>query len=199
MIVSPTPRVVRGKGYYADARPGEMVLKKAIEAASGVIGKLRRKEDDVVLDLKPRVQIDGHSCGMQSLAAILDYYGFSIDYDELEETIGLTEEGSDEDQLRSAIRAYGMKHKTWHRTSLDRLRACIDDEHPVLVPVNQDRHWCVVYGYGDGVVYLMNPSISAVKHGGKRSEKAFLNYWDSRWGIEVFTPPRKRRATAKLK
>lgn len=166
------------------------MLKRTIEAAAGVYGRMRASDDDVVLSLRPRVQLDGYSCGMQSLAAILDYYGFEIDYLDLEATIGLTTAGSDEHQLRAAIRAYGMKHRTWGRMSLNRLRSCIDKKHPVLVSVNDDRHWSVVYGYGDDAIYLMNPSLSALRHGGKRTEQAFAEYWD-RWGVEVFKSPRR--------
>lgn len=167
------------------------MLKRTIEAAARVYGRLRASGKDVVLPLRPRVQLDGYSCGMQSLAAILDYYGFEIDYDDLEATIGLTMVGSDENQLRAAIRAYGMKHRTWGRMSLNRLRTCIDRAHPVLVSVNAGRHWSVVYGYGDDSIYLMNPSLSALRHGGKRTEQAFAGYWD-RWGIEAFEPPSRR-------
>lgn len=168
------------------------MLKRTIEVAFEAHGYFRESSSDTVLNMKPRIQLDGYSCGMQSLAAVLDYYDFEIDYDDLAATIGLTKDGCDEIQLRRAIRAYDMKHRTWSRMSLKRLRTCIDNEHPVLVSVNKERHWSVVYGYGDGVIYLMNPSLSAFKHGGKRTEEEFLDYWDTRWGMEVFTPPRKR-------
>ena len=68
-----------------------------------------------------------------------------------------------------------------------RLRACIDDDHPVMVPVDNDHHWSVVYGYGDDAIYLMDPSLKSFAYGGKRTTEDFLDRWD-RWGIEISDP-----------
>lgn len=168
------------------------MLKRTIEGVAQGIAYLRKSSDDVVLDLKPRLQLDGHSCGMQSLAAILDYYDFEIDYDDLEETIGLNEDGCDEDQLRKAIRAWGLKHRSIRRMTLSLVQECINNEHPLLV-APRGTHWSVIYGYGDGVIYLMDPLPGrALRRAGKYDAETFLGSWN-RWGIEVFEPSAKRR------
>ena len=66
------------------------MLKRAAEAFASSVAYLRESSDDIVLNLKPRLQLDGYSCGMQSLASVLDYYGREIDYADLAVTIGLT-------------------------------------------------------------------------------------------------------------
>ncbi|MCX5742999.1 MAG: cysteine peptidase family C39 domain-containing protein [Proteobacteria bacterium] len=69
------------------------MLKRALEGLAHGLGYLRQSSDDIVLDLRPRLQLDGHSCGLQSLAAILDYYDFEIDLEELADDLGLTDDG----------------------------------------------------------------------------------------------------------
>ena len=78
--------------------------------------------------------------------------------------------------------------------TLARLQKCIDDEHPVLV-APRDSHWSVVYGYGNSVVYQMDPlPRRALLRAGKYDTTRFLDNWN-RWGIEVFEVARKRRTS----
>ena len=80
------------------------MLKKSVEAVAKVRAYLAESGHDTVLNVHPRHQLDGYSCGLQSLASVLDYYDFDVDLDELVDDIGLTEDGCDENQIRRAIR-----------------------------------------------------------------------------------------------
>lgn len=173
------------------------MLKRALEAVAHGVGRLRQSSDHMVLDVRPRLQVDGFSCGLQSLAAILDYHGFDVDLDELADDVGLTEDGCDENDMRKAIRAYGLKHRSMHRMSLRRLQTCIDDDEPVLVALNGGGHWSVAHGYGADCIYVMDPLPGrALVGGGRRSLDAFLESWDG-WGIAVSMS--RRRAKTKKK
>lgn len=160
------------------------MLKSVIDGIARGIGYLAESRSDVVLNLHPRVQLDGYSCGLQCLASVLEYYDH--DTDELEIDLGLTEEGADEDQLRTVIRSRGLRYRTHHKMSLERLQKCIDKDHPVILPVDDDRHWVVFYGYGRRGVYLMDPSIArAFSFAGQYTYQRFLRRWNG-YGIEVY-------------
>ncbi len=168
------------------------VAKNALQVTARVVAFIAESSDDTVLGVRPHLQIDGYSCGLQSLASILDYYKFDVDLNELASDIGLTDDGCDEDQIRKAIRAYDLRHRTLRNVSIGKIQECIDRGHPVLVPINNDGHWAVVYGYGDEKVYLMDPKPSkAFSDAGRITLEEFLSVWDG-YGIEVMEQAEKR-------
>jgi len=162
------------------------MLKALLEAASRGLNYISESSSDTVLNIHPRLQLDGYSCGLQSLASILDYYDYEVDLDELADDIGLTRDGCDEDQIRKAIRAYGLRYRTMNRAGMARLQGCIDRDHPVMVPINNNGHWAVFYGYGPSSVYLMDPKPQRAFTGaGQRSREAFRKIWNG-WGLEIY-------------
>jgi len=161
------------------------MLKAILETVARGLGGLHAGQDDVRLDIRPRLQLDDYSCGLQSLASILDYYDYAVDLDELADDIGLTEDGCDEDQIRRAIRAYGLKHRSMSRMSLAKIQQCIDDGEPILVAPNNG-HWSVLYGYGEDSVYIMDPRVKQTfGRAGKNNLEQFLGSWN-KWGIAVY-------------
>jgi ABC-type bacteriocin/lantibiotic exporter with double-glycine peptidase domain len=154
-------------------------------------GLLRRlysfaeSSDDVVLNIKPFVQLDDYSCGVQSLSSVLEYFGNDVDEDEVAEAAGLSRDGVDEWGIRSAIRQYGLRHRTMRRMKLADIQRCIDKDQPIIV-APQDTHWSVIYGYGEDSIYVMDPSLKkAFYFAGRRELGRFLDNWN-RWGIAVY-------------
>jgi len=160
------------------------MFKRIIEAAAGAVSWLTQASGDVVLDLSPRLQLDDYSCGVQSLAAILDYFDYEVDLDEVSAEVGLTRRGCDEYQLRRAIKAYGLRHRTMKNLTFAGIQRCIDDGAPILAAPN-DTHWIVIRGYGADTIYVMDPTPSrAFAFGGAHNAEAFLSKWN-RWGMAV--------------
>lgn len=161
------------------------MLKGLLEGLLAGFNYLTESSADVVLNVRPRVQLDHYSCGAQSLASILDYYDYEVDEDEVAEAIRLTRNGVDEHDIRAGIRAYGLRHRSMRRMKFADIQRCIDKEQPILV-APQDSHWSVIYGYGDDSIYVMDPSLGrAFYYAGRRELSAFLQTWN-RWGIAVY-------------
>jgi len=160
------------------------------------LGRLRVGADDVVLNFPVNVQFDGYSCGYQSLSSILRYYEVDCEGAEVKELMGLTEDGSDEDGIRRVLRRQRLGWRTFETGTHRRLHGAIDRGHPVLVAVNNDNHWSVVFGYGPEHLFVMDPSIGrALRHLGKVQRDGFLSRWAG-WGMEISPPSRTRRRVA---
>jgi predicted double-glycine peptidase len=161
------------------------MLRVLLEGLISGINYLTESKRDVVLNVRPHVQLDSYSCGAHSLASVLSYYGYETDEEEVAEAVNLTTDGCDENDIRRAIRAYGLRHRTMRRMSLRDIQRCIDKDQPIIV-APKDAHWSVVHGYGEKSIYVMDPAPTrALLRSSRRSLPQFLGSWN-RWGIAVY-------------
>lgn len=161
------------------------MLRGIVGDVLNALGRMTGDPDDIVLDVEMNLQFDKYSCGLQSLAAVMGYYDMVDTRAELEDALGLTRDGCDQDQMRGALRCYGLRHRTMRRGSIKTLTKAIKRHHPVVVALDDDSHWGVVYGCGEGSIYLMDPSLGkALRFIGRSDADDFLDRWDG-YGIEV--------------
>ena len=129
-----------------------------------------------------RLQMDDYSCGLQCVCMVLDFYGVAMPVREARKKLGLTQEGTDIDQLRDFFRQCGFRVSTFSRGYPKTLRNAIDRKTPVIVGMDKEHrgegdHWAVVYGYRGRDFLVADPALSRSwlsSHSGERFQKR----WD---------------------
>ena len=129
------------------------------------------------------VQLDGYSCGAQSAFMILSYYGKARSIDAVERALGTDEDGTSTGQILTLLRQRKLRPRVVAQAGMKHLTAAIRGGSPVLVSLDDEGHWGVVYGFARSHVYLADPSL-----GGSltcRVPRAdFHERWD-RWAMIV--------------
>lgn len=142
-------------------------------------------DDDVVLKgFKRLVQLDGYSCGAQSAHAVLRYFGVGRSLKRTARLIGCDSDGTDWAPMK---RLFVKRRLGTHRMNRARkrdLKAAIDAGCPVLVAIDDEGHWAVVYGYGSGKVYLADPSLKRAKGNVVFDWSDFKDRWDG-WAAVI--------------
>lgn len=139
-------------------------------------------DDAVCLYGFPRtIQLDDHSCGVQVLRAVLAYYErdvgvFDIHW-ELEDKEGLADPLIREVLARHDLRCRLLQNG-WRK-----LEGAINREQPVIVSLDDEDHWAVVFGHSPSHIYLMDPSLRRLV-GHRVTRARFAKRWDN-WGLAV--------------
>jgi ABC-type bacteriocin/lantibiotic exporter with double-glycine peptidase domain len=159
--------------------------KKVLDRIANVTKELEETLDRraTVLSLKRSLQLDGYSCGAQSAYVILRHYGKARSIAHVTRELGTTGDGTTQDQIRTLLVRRGLVPKRINCPTIARLRQAIGEGCPVLVSVDDEEHWAVVYGYSPGHIFLADTS----PFGGVRcrtSTKRFRARWD-RWAMKV--------------
>ncbi|MGA2624141.1 MAG: cysteine peptidase family C39 domain-containing protein [Bacteroidota bacterium] len=126
------------------------------------------------------VQLDLYSCGAKSVYAILKYFKKRCNLGSVEEALRTDYYGTTVDDIKRVLRENKVAFKELKKATLKDIRRAIDENHPVLVSVGEDSHYCVVYGYSDTHVFVMDPLITSLKCA--IAIKEWRERWD-RWGL----------------
>jgi predicted double-glycine peptidase len=126
----------------------------------------------IKIDLPNTFQLEDYTCGPAALMAIFAYYGVGPEEEwELEEHMGIDEEGSDPKHILRAVKRYGLAHREFSPMTVGELVTCLDDKHPVMIMLQAwgdrrsydrwwvDGHWIVAIGYDRRRIYFEDPAI----------------------------------------
>ena len=164
-------------------------MKKFIDT---VIALMRKTEESFnsgaeILNFHHSIQLDGYSCGAQCAYSILRYWNKKCTIDSVRDALGTDEKGyTSQTSIYKLFRRRGLKISDRKRTKIGDIMEAIDDyEAPMLITVDDEFHWCVVYGYSEGKIFVMNPLpiISSTFCGWRK--KDFRDRWD-RWGAIIY-------------
>lgn len=140
--------------------------------------------DAVLLDMRRTIQVTGYTCGAESAYMILRYFGKARSIGAVTRALDTDEAGTSTRSLLALFRKRGLRPAINARATLDDLRRAIDAGAPVLVSMDDERHWSVAYGYSSTKrFFILDPSI-------RRSQRvalsvdAFQARWD-RWAMII--------------
>lgn len=116
-------------------------------------------------------QATDHTCGVASLQSILFYYGIEVREDLLAQELGTTvDSGTPYQNIVSYAQSRGFNVSVRLHMTLNDLKSLIDQDQPVLVPIQawmnplidwstyDEGHYVVVIGYDPGNIIFMDPS-----------------------------------------
>lgn len=146
-------------------------LEEAVDSRAKVLRGVRRS-----------VQLDGYTCGVQSAFVILSYFGKARSIKNVTRELGTTEDGTDQHQTRNLLVKRGLGVRRVQRPTIRTLQMAIDRGCPVLVLVDDEEHWAVVYGYGKQSVYMVDSALNSFRC--CLSVRRFLKRWD-KWAMFV--------------
>jgi len=129
------------------------------------------------------VQIDGYSCGAQCAFSILKFYRKARSVDNVTREAGTTSKGTDPEDLRELFLRRGLAPHRINRPTVSKIKREIREGFPVLVSVDDDEHWAVVYGYARQGLFVCDPSIRRAWRC-RCSTQEFLRRWD-KWAMAV--------------
>lgn len=135
------------------------------------------------------VQIDGYSCGVQSTRMVLEYFGHKYRATAVKRMIRTTRGGTSDENIISVLREHGLRCSAFAGQSRTRLVRAIRANAPVIVALDDERHFGVVYGYGRDAIYLADPSLRRICVRWCWSD--FRERWSGN-GIAIRRPPRRR-------
>lgn len=149
---------------------------------------LTSRKSNVFIPLPKINQHSGFSCGAACLHVVFQYWGVALDH-ELDYWNSLETSkayGTDPNKIVDFARGEGLFVRVYKDMSLDRLMGCIDENKPVIMPIqahgnqklyNQDKsgHYVVAIGYDDKNIYFEDPIL--------RNFRGFLpkDELESRW------------------
>ncbi|MCP4446084.1 MAG: hypothetical protein GY811_12165 [Myxococcales bacterium] len=162
------------------------MLRAILEAGCELCDWLWSDDDDdaVSLDMPMCKQLDGHSCGLEVVRCVLQYFGHRPSRAKLRNMLGTSpRHGTSEDAIQEVLEDFGLGSRVIADGKLSDLRRCIRDGEPVIVTVDEGEHWLVVTGYSTGCISVMDPR-PWVLVSQMDSEEFELN-WCEGWGIAV--------------
>jgi len=154
-----------------------------------------------MIDLHYGRQAFDFDCGATALQTVMAYYGVEVRLDELMETLGTDEEGTDVYSIIRTAQRYGFNVHARSGWTLKELQKKIDEGIPVIVLLQawaerpktlreweidyEDGHYAIVIGHARGVLLFEDPS--SFRRTWLR-EKEFLVRWHDRDAMtgEVF-------------
>jgi len=145
----------------------------------------------VILDgFERSIQLDGWNCGAHCAFMILKFYGKARSLKNVLQETGTNEDGTDEEMLKRLFRKRGLSVYEFEQRSLAKLERAIDRGSPILTHISTPKvnHWVVVYGYGDGHIWVADPSLNVLEHPQhvwcRQTRSSFRKKWKG-YGIVV--------------
>lgn len=160
-------------------------MKRVVDRIAGWAQSIEESfaRDAVVLDIERSVQLDSFSCGAQVAYMCLAYHRKARSIAAVTRALDTDEEGTSTRSLLTLFRGRGLKPIVKARATLVDLRTTIDAGAPLIVSMDAESHWSVVYGYGSGRWFVADPSIRKTLRVGLSTE-VFRARWD-RWAMIV--------------
>lgn len=106
------------------------------------------------------LQLDDFSCGAQCAYMVLKYYGKARSINHVTKKLGTTVDGTSTNQLRTLLRARGLKVVSVDPCSPARLRKAIHSGSPAIVCVDDLEHFAVVYGFDGDDMLVADPALN---------------------------------------
>ena len=131
----------------------------------------------VLLDIKRSVQLDSFSCGAQCVYMILSYYSIENTLKEISKGLKTTKkDGTDTVPILNYLKKCGLKVSINKNAVLSDIHSAIANSHPILISVDNEEHWIIVYGYSANSIFILDPSGKSIRN--KWELKEFFNRWD---------------------
>ena len=157
------------------------ILRHYIEMLAESVQK--HDEDAFVLDVPMSLQLNRHSCGVESTFAVLSFFEIEKTRREVKHELGASFWGVDEHDIMRALGTNGLPYKVMKGGTTRRLRNALHRGCPTIVCLDGDTHWGVVYGASDDHLMLMDPDPLNMFHTAP-TEEEFVDRWEG-WGIVV--------------
>jgi len=136
--------------------------------------------DSIVLKMKRSVQLDSYSCGAQCVYMILSYYNKDKTLNEIKESLNTTEtDGTDTKQILNYLISNGLDVQINGKGALSSIQVAIGNGYPVLITVDDEDHWAVVYGYSNDGIFVLDSSRSRFLN--QWGDGEFIKRWDDNW------------------
>jgi ABC-type bacteriocin/lantibiotic exporter with double-glycine peptidase domain len=138
----------------------------------------------VILDgFERSIQLDKWSCGAHCAYMILKFHGKARSLKNVQKEVGTDEDGTDPEMLKRLFRKRGLSVYEFEQRSLAKLERAIDRGSPILTHISTRKvnHWVVVYGYGDGHIWVADPSLNVLEHPQRVWCRQTRSSFRSRW------------------
>ena len=129
------------------------------------------------------IQFDEFSCGMHAMYNILRYFGRSISKKRLKKQLRTNGYGTNLADIKRVLKRNRLVCRLNAYANIRVLRQAIDSGCPALISTYDGEHWCVVYGYARGAIYVADSSLRKNWRCRIRTRE-FLTQWD-RWMMVV--------------
>jgi len=159
-----------------------MIIKNIVDFVYNFIKDVEEvlSADSVVLKMKRSVQLDSYSCGAQSVYMILSYYDKNKTLNEIKESLNTTElDGTGTKQILNYLISNGLDVQINEKGAISSIQAAIGNGYPVLITVDDEDHWVIVYGYSDDGIFVLDSSRSRFLNQWGYGE--FIKRWDENW------------------
>ena len=145
-----------------------------------------RREDpqQFSLDLPTSLQMNDYSCSVECLYSVLQFFEIDIPRRTVAQQIQVSRWfGASEDKIMRVLRQHKLAYKVIENGTPRELSKAIRSYKPVIVALDNDAHWAVVYGVSRRFIHLMDPD-PARMHEASPTRSEFRKRWDG-WGIVV--------------
>lgn len=133
---------------------------------------------------KRSIQMDTYSCGVHSVAMILNHHGMKNKISALKQEMRCTsEKGTPVHEMIRALRKRTLNVRHQYRTRFRELQAYLKQGRLLLVHLDGD-HFGVVYAVDKKYVYLADPSPFRLL-GTRMTHDKFRNRWTN-WSLVVW-------------
>jgi len=162
-----------------------MEFSRIVDVAANGLKRIEELDPEarILRGFRRSIQFDEYSCGMHAVYEILRYYGRSISKTRLEKQLRTNGNGTDLADIKRVLRHHGLVCRTDAHATIRLLRRTIDAGCPALITTYEGEHWCVVYGYSRGVIYVADSSLRMNWHCRIRTRE-FIRQWD-KWMMVV--------------
>jgi ABC-type bacteriocin/lantibiotic exporter with double-glycine peptidase domain len=158
--------------------------------ANKVIQKFQAYEESnypvsVILPMRRVLQLDNYSCGLQSAYVILRYFGKVDSVDDVKYDGRLNiQKGIDTDYLLKILKTNGLVANINENATIDDITDALVEGNPILISIDNDEHWIVVYGFSEDRIFVLDSSLrSSVRC--SWSVEEFLKRWDDNWIVVI--------------
>lgn len=154
------------------------------EVIEGLAESVQEYDSDAfVLDVPVSIQLNRYSCGVESTLAVLSFFKIGTSRKEVMRQLKASFWGVDEHDIMRALDMNGLPHRVMEDGTTRRLRNALKNRCPIIVALDEDSHWGVVYGSSRGHILLMDPDPLQMFHT-THTEEEFWERWGG-WGIVV--------------
>ena len=137
----------------------------------------------IIRGFRRSIQFDEYSCGLHAVYGILWYYGRNISMRRLEKQLRTNGNGTDLADIKRVLKHHGLVCRTNAHATIRLLRRAIDAGCPALISTYDGEHWCLVYGYASGAIYVADSSLR-MNWRCRIRRREFCKQWD-RWMMVV--------------